>query len=504
LEYVTQNTLLHDRSGLPKIWRPWPPALPQYYPLTFSSYWLEYQIWGTKPQGYHLTNVVLHATASLLIVPLARRLGASDLVAFGAAAAFALHPVQVESVAWVAERKNVLSGLFYVLSLLLYIRHRRCGGWTSYLFSVLLFAGALLSKTQTLTLPVAMLLVERLLPREAGMKPIRSGGLLLRIAPMMALALAAAVLTAAVERAVGTPLGETPSVTERPFLVFAAICFYVSKFMLPIFLAPMYPKWEITPTDPKWWLAPVACVFTLTLAFRKRASIPPPVQWGTAQFLVSLLPVIGVIPFTYQNFSYVADRFLYLSCIGGALAAACLAARMATIIGRRRLVLCAAAATLICYALASHEIAGRWRTNLSFWRYTLERNPQAYHPNFNLAYEYASRGQWSEAVPFAEKALQARPNNSPAFRLYVRVLRTTGGPRAVVDLCTARLRSGTALAPLVLLARAQSFEELGDTGAAMSDYEQVLRMTREGSSSWLRAQGRIKQLRSLGTAVNSG
>jgi protein O-mannosyl-transferase len=163
--YVESNLLLRDIEGLVKIWFD-PKANPQYYPLTFTSFWVEFQLWQTWTMGYHLTNVIVHILNALLLLRLLQRLAIPG--AWLAATIFALHPVQVESVAWISERKNVLSGFFYFLTLLCYLRFSPIGSdvlsehkqqWRYYGFALVFFACALLSKSATCSLPAVILLL---------------------------------------------------------------------------------------------------------------------------------------------------------------------------------------------------------------------------------------------------------------------------------------------------------------------------------------------------------
>src|SRR5262245_45886663 len=157
-EYVSQNQALRSSEGLRQIWLE-PGAVPQYYPLVFTSFWLEYHLWGLDPAGYHLINILLHGLGAVLFWRVLSRLGVP--CAWVAAAVFALHPVQVESLAWITERKNVLSGLCYWAAMLAYFRFRppepgpgpeKCA-WGWYLAALGLYLCALLSKTITCSLP---------------------------------------------------------------------------------------------------------------------------------------------------------------------------------------------------------------------------------------------------------------------------------------------------------------------------------------------------------------
>ncbi len=162
--YVTRNAALHSWRGLEAIWFK-PQISSQYYPLVFTSFWMEYHLWGLKPLGYHLVNILLHAADAILLWVVLRRLQVKG--AWWAAAIFALHPVMVESVAWITERKNVLSTLFYLLAVLAYLRFRPLTNeetapalkWRFYPWVLVLFLCALLSKTVTCTLPAALTLL---------------------------------------------------------------------------------------------------------------------------------------------------------------------------------------------------------------------------------------------------------------------------------------------------------------------------------------------------------
>src|SRR6187455_2566715 len=151
---LLDNPAVARDDGLAIIWSR--PELPEgfpNYPLTFTTYWVEHRLWGFTPAGYHAVNLLLHALATALVCLFVRALGAGAWVAGLTAALFATHPMQVESVAWVAERKNVLAAVWYLAAALAFLRHRRTGSEAAYALSLLCCAAALLSKTATITLP---------------------------------------------------------------------------------------------------------------------------------------------------------------------------------------------------------------------------------------------------------------------------------------------------------------------------------------------------------------
>lgn len=314
--YVTENPTLRSLQGLGQIWLN-PSSTPQYYPLVFSSFWLEYKLWGLNPTGYHVVNVLLHAFSVLLLWRLLQCLNVPG--AWLAAAVFALHPVHVESVAWVTERKNVLSALFYLGSMFCLVRFFGLAGekedksglrW--YVCSLLLFVCALLSKTVTCTLPAAMLLIlwwkrGKVRGRELG-----------ALAPFFVFGLAMGLATAWLEQhhvgAVGS--GWDLSFVERCLIAGRALWFYVGKLIWPSELIFNYPRWQID--AGVWWqyiyLAGVLLVVFLLWLTRERVGRGPLV--GVLFFCGTLFPALGffdVYPFRY---SYVADHFQYLASIG--------------------------------------------------------------------------------------------------------------------------------------------------------------------------------------------
>src|SRR5882672_1644276 len=318
--YVEENPLLPDPDGLRKIWDPISREAPEYYPILFGSYWLEYRLWGLDPRPYHATTLALHLANVGLVLLLARRLGAAGWVAAGAAALFAVHPVQVASVAWISEQKNTLSGLFYLVAFLLYLRHRRTGRWGAYGGCLASFVAALLSKTQTVTFPVSLVLAEWLLLRRREVPLQRAAaGVAARVAPMFALCIPAGLLTMYFDQHPHTPAFP---LVDRLVIASNAVWFYLRTFLAPVRLSPVYAAWHPVAADPSWWMAAVGlCLGSVALGAAWR-HIPALTRWGMLHFLVSLLPVLGFVPFTYETYTMVADHFLYLPCIGGGVALA--------------------------------------------------------------------------------------------------------------------------------------------------------------------------------------
>jgi tetratricopeptide (TPR) repeat protein len=484
-KFVVENEAVTSAGGLCRIWSTaeMPPLFPNY-PLVFTSFWLEHRLWGLQPAGYHATNVALHALNAVLVLLLMRAVGATVWVAGLTAALFAVHPMQVESVAWVAERKNVLSGLFYLLSFLLYLRHRSSGRWRWYGLSLLAFTCALLSKTATVMLPASLLLLERLSDGHWTRAAIA------RTVPMWILGIAAGALTLVVERASPT---EAPPLLARPLVAAAALCFYMAKLIAPVGLLPIYPPWAVSAADPRWWLPAVGVAVAACMLLKW----PPhwQVRWGLGHFACTLLPVLNLIPFGFSGYSYVADRFVYLACIG-AFASAALALerlrRWRTARGFLSIAACAAVA--VCGVLAWQQTE-RWHNSETLWTYVLAGNPSSYAAHASLGKVLLDGGRLDEAAAHLRTALVLQPNSWLAHLNLAMVLYRQRDFIGAED----HSRQVAAMAPDVADGHSNlgmALEVQGKLTAAEQAYREALRLapssaeTRYNLANVLLAQGR--------------
>jgi tetratricopeptide (TPR) repeat protein len=393
---LLDNPAVARDDGLAIIWSR--PELPEgfpNYPLTFTTYWVEHRLWGFTPAGYHAVNLLLHALATALVCLFVRALGAGAWVAGLTAALFATHPIQVESVAWVAERKNVLAAVWYLAAALAFLRHRRTGSEAAYALSLLCCAAALLSKTATITLPFSLLLADRVL--RGRWDPAA----LVRLAPMLLLGAAAALVTVNAE-------AEPPAIPllERPLVAASALWFYARQLLAPSALLPVYPRWGVDPSVLLWWLPLLgASVVAILLLLRRPPGLT---HWGAGHFAVTLLPVLGLVPYGFTEYSFVADRHVYLASIGVFLIAA---------LGldwlRQRQALSATAlaiALVVLLGVRSVRQIAVWRDGESLWLYELLHAPDSWLARNNLAMALINQQRLDEAAPFLEEALAIRPN----------------------------------------------------------------------------------------------
>src|SRR3954470_2540492 len=311
--YIINNELLTAPQGWQRIWFSLD-SPSQYFPFTYSTFRIERALWGLNTTGYHWVNLLLHIGNALLVWAVLARLRVPG--SWLAAAIFALHPVQVESVAWITERKNVLMGFFFLLTLLAWIAfvERRTGrSWMFYWLALILYVLALSAKATACTLPAALLLILWL-----QKKPITIGRLL-QIVPFVVLGVGSGLLAVwweryhqGTSRDVFTFLGPL----ERILVASRAVWFYLSKIFWPSDLTFIYPRWNISPADLVHHIWLVACIAAGAAIYFLRRYVGRGVEVAAAFFVATLTPVLGFIMLFTFRYTFVADHYQYLACIG--------------------------------------------------------------------------------------------------------------------------------------------------------------------------------------------
>jgi tetratricopeptide (TPR) repeat protein len=410
-DYVTRPSL-QSVGGLARIWFQ-VGATEQYYPVLHSAFWVEHRLWGDEPFGYHLLNVLLHAASAVLLALIVRRLFGSgpdrryDGAEWIAAFAFALHPVCAESVAWVSEQKNTLSTLGYLGAALAYLDFEERRTLRPYLLASALFVLALLTKSVTATLPAALLVVAWW--RRGRLEARRD---LAPLLPWLAAGAAFGLFTAWVEKHVGGASGAAYqlSLLERSLLAGRAICFYLGKLLWPANLVFIYPRWTVSAAAAWQYVYPAAALALGALLWRRR-SRGRGLLAGYLFFVGSLFPVLGFLNVYAFIFSYVADHWQYLACLGVIVPAA---AGAAAALGRAPAALRRAAGALLAAVLALLG-AQTWRQSrgyhdiLTFYQTIIDRNPGCWMAHYNLGNELRAAGRIPEAIAHYEAALAANP-----------------------------------------------------------------------------------------------
>lgn len=401
---LVNNPLLRSVDGLWKIW--FQPGLntheSHYWPLVYSTFWLEYHIWGVKPFGFHAVNVLLHAVNVWLLWVLLGRCQIRG--AWLAAALFALHPVHVESVAWVTERKDVLSALFYLLAALVWLRFVRERSWSVYLLTCGLFLCAMLSKSVAVTFPVALLIwIWWKSQRLAWDQILPALGLL---------ALAAALSGADLYFMRMQSPGHYDYIFPQRILIAGhALWFYLGKLLWPVKLMLFYPKWETGARAFGLYLFPLAAL-----------ALPIMLYWGVGRlgrgplaaalfFGLTLLPVLGLIDYSFMGYAFAADRFQYLASIGPIALFAAAVTKYAQRLGKQDWTRWGAVFLLLPLGLLTWRQSALYKDQETMLRDNLAKNPQAFAAHLNLAELLKARGLTGEAHQHLDEALRLEPSS---------------------------------------------------------------------------------------------
>ncbi|OGK78412.1 MAG: hypothetical protein A2X52_19860 [Candidatus Rokubacteria bacterium GWC2_70_16] len=395
-----------------------------YHPLTWVTLGADYAIWGPNPFGFHLTSLLLHAAAAVAFLHVARRLlkaaqpaGAGEAaLGVGAAAAallFAVHPLRVESVVWLSERRDVLSGLFYLLTVLAYLEAvaaRSAGavprGRRWYGAALVLFVAALLSKALVVSLPAVLVILDvyplRRLGGEAGWGTPAARRIWAEKVPFVLLALAATVMAFLARAPVRAAAGlQDFGIAERVVLSLYGYAFYLGKTLFPYPLSPLYEMSESVDLAGAPVLGSAAAALLLaagTVALRRRW---PALCAAAATYAITLLPVIGVVQSGPQ---IAADRYTYLACLGwallfGAAVVWVLRRREEGRVGRGVMTGVLAASVLATAGLAygTWEQSKIWRDSESLWRVAVEADPRCVVCRNNLGHSLLAQGRHREA-----------------------------------------------------------------------------------------------------------
>ena len=418
-DYVTDNPTLRTSAGLLRIWTD-TAATPQYYPLVHTTYWLEYRLWRLQPCGYHLTNVLLHGLSAVLLWKILIKLSVPG--AWLAALIFVVHPVNVESVAWITERKNVLSGTFYLGAMLAYLRFQfpnqqpdsADGTVRHWWISLFLLLCAVLSKTVAASLPAALLVV--IWWKSGNIKWRDVAGTL----PMFVLAIPLALLTAVLEKSQIGAVGVEWDMTliERTLIAGRAVWFYLGKLLWPYPLIFVYPRWQIDAAQ--WWQTtfPVGGLGLLAFLWFARHRLGRGPLAAALLFVGTLFPALGYFNVYPMRYSYVADHFQYLA----SLAPIALMAAGVTLLakrhpGARQTLWPITIAVLVVLAALCCRQTRIYRNLETLWIDTIKKNPQAWMAHNNLGYFYfsrGSRGDLLQAEQCFQKTLQLKPDHARA------------------------------------------------------------------------------------------
>ncbi|MCY4486482.1 MAG: tetratricopeptide repeat protein [Deltaproteobacteria bacterium] len=400
-----EEPVIHDWSGLWSVW--FDPANIKkeghYWPIVYTSFWLEHKLWGLAPMGYHLVNVLLHLANCLLVWRLLSRLAVPG--AWAVAAVFAVHPLHVESVAWIMERKDLLSTLFYVTALLTWIRFTEVPEWRRYCLALALFAAGLLSKSVVVTLPAALVIWHWWQRDKVTFTDLA------RLAPFFVVGLFITAGDLAFYNS-REPLSLDYTFAERLLIACRALWFYVGKLLWPADLAVIYPLWDIRAGDLLAWAYVLAAGALPVLLWLGLGRIGRGPLVGALFFALTLSPVLGFVDYGYMQFAFVADRFQYLAGLG---VMAVLVGAGVTAAGRltgapRAAVQGAFGAVLVVLGALTWAQSGVYRNEVALFGHIAASNPEARDAHLNLAKALILEGRNEEALAAARVAVAQRPD----------------------------------------------------------------------------------------------
>ncbi len=401
---VTKNQLLRSAAGLWKIW--FQPTTLDYYPLKFSVQWLQWHLWGDTVLGYHLTNVCLHLLNAGLLWRVLEKLGVK-LAWFGALL-FAIHPLAVESVAWIAELKNCLALPPLLLAFDAWLDYEGHPRPSRYLLAAGWFLVSMLCKSSAVMFPCTLLLHTLMIRGRVSRADV------FRTVPFFAISLVLGIVTLwlqhdrALQDAV-IPLGGP---LARIALGGATLGFYASKAVWPMPLLPIYPRWTIDPSAV-WpflpWLVFIAAA--VWLWFRRSAGARRAL-FGLGWSVCHLLPFVGFVPISFMRFTWAMDHLTYLSLLGVCgLAAGSLGEAMERSRKAGQLVLISSATALaVAFAVLAQRHARRFASSRALWSHELQHNPDSATAHNNLGLALEAGGEMTAAIDHYRHAVQLDEN----------------------------------------------------------------------------------------------
>lgn len=410
------------KGGLADIW--FTTKFYDYYPLTLTSLWLEWRLWGMHPMNYHIANILLHSATAVFFWRVLLRLKIPG--AWFAALVFAIHPVNVESVAWIAERKNTLPMVFYALSILWFLRDTEIKSETNalrasrwYWLSLAAFLLALLSKTSVVMLPFVLLGCVWWLNGRTTKSD------LLRSIPFFGLSLVLSLVTIWVQyhRAISTDVVQTGGFAERLARAGWAVWFYLWKAILPLNLSFVYPRWQVNPHSIVSYLPGVALLGCFPVFWKFRATWGRPLLFALGYFVVTLFPVLGFFSIYFLKYSYVADHWQYTSIIGVIALIVGLAGRY-----RQKFPMMPVAGGFVAIALAilTWKQSSIYANDEVLFRDTLKKNPKCWMAHHNLGVEIMQQAEFAgrsgnvslatlkinEAIEHYQETLKLKPDHA--------------------------------------------------------------------------------------------
>jgi len=408
--HITQNPCIVGPLGFKDIWTT---SAATYYPLVLTAFWIQHAIWGLNPLPYHLVNVAVHGICAILLWLVLRRLNVRG--AWFGAALWALHPVQVESVAWITELKNTQSCLFYLLAILFFLKWIGMPGQGRakyYALVLICSALAILSKSSTVMLPCVLALCWWWMDRRWRWRNI------LALAPFVLVAAIASAWTIWEQKFHSGALGPewAQSRAERAILAGKAVWFYFGKLAWPHPLIFIYPRWNIDASSLTACLPSLALLFCIYFLWRGRNGRTRPLFFAMAYFVISLFPVLGFFNVYFFRYSFVGDHFQYLASMGPLALAGASCVMFFNSMASQKPWLQIAFSGILLLGLGgmTWRQCGMYSDIESLWRTTIAGNPECWLAYNNLGLALENQGSIVEASAQYQRSLRFNPGYAEA------------------------------------------------------------------------------------------
>ncbi len=402
---LTANPLVRDPHGWYRFWCT--ATTPDYFPVTGTSFWLEWRLWGTNATGYHVTNVLLHTANAILLWRVLARLKIPG--AKLAAAIFALHPVNVASVAWIAERKNTLAMFFFLWTLLCYLKFDDTKLYRWYWISIGAFALALLSKTAAAPLPLVLIGIGWWRHGRVGWKDIFQSMAFFALAGLLALI----TIWFQYHNAISHDIVRTDGFWSRLAIAGRAVWFYFYKAVFPVDLLPAYPRWHTGAMSLFSFVPALLLAVAFFLFWRYRATWGKVPLFGLGYSVVMLLPVLGFLNIYFFRYSLVADHYQYFAIIGIITLAAAGITITLDHFGKSQIFFCGA--LLLLLGVLTWRQVKIYHNAETLWEATLAGNPDCAVAHEGLGFILLQNGKASESIPHFRQALQTLPDYAQAY-----------------------------------------------------------------------------------------
>lgn len=392
--------------------------VPGYYaPLSSVSLMLDKLITGAASAWLTVfVNLLLHCLVGTLVFGLARTVGANLETAALSAAIFLIHPVQVSSILWFAQRKAVMATALYLAAYISFLRFLQADRWGYFLGSLSFFVAAIFSKPTAVVFPIAIVFTQLLFPYgldgsgQASGKKSSALGQFLRVAPFFLVSLIFGLITMESEGVTYNENMPDLPLAERPFIAATVVWFYLAKALLPLNNSPLYPLWNVDTSSVLWWFSLWAFAAAAASVFFFRKKVGGPIIWSILNFLVPLLPVCGLLKFGYLRLANVADHFMYVSMVGFAHLTA-----MSVHLLRSRLrptasyalsiVVCA---YLLFLMIQTGLVGQTWKDSVTLWSYNLKSNPTSWTAHNFLGHALLNAGRTEESIEHFRETIELK------------------------------------------------------------------------------------------------